>query len=139
MAMVPDLKGRFLMRYFVVVNQKFIVAVDSTSNGGAEHVVLDRFDGVVGAQAFGPKDVRTETFAHFMATCDTVSIDELETMMARYDSVKARLVEAENEYDRLIALREKINRELEDAGIARSDARGAYRAVAVSVGNLREV
>lgn len=123
------------MRYFVVVNQKFIVAVDSTSNGGAEHVVLDRFDGVVGAQAFDSKAVKTETFAHFMATCDTVSMDELETMMSRYDSVKARLVEAEDGYDRLLALREKIIRELEDAEIARSDVRSEYHAVAVRIGH----
>ena len=122
------------MRYFVVVNQKYIVAVDSSSNGGAEHVVLDKFDGVYGAQAFAPKETATDTFIYFMKTCDTVSMGELEAIMGRYDAVKARLVSAENEYDRLIALRDEVVRQLEDAEIAMSDARSEYRATAVSIG-----
>lgn len=84
------------MKYLVVVNKKFIVSVESTSNGGAEHVVLDRFEGVYGAQAFCGSGLRTDTFTRFLAECDTISMDELAEMMDKHAEAKRRAIEAEN-------------------------------------------
>lgn len=73
------------MKYLVVVNQKYIVSVESTSAGGAEHVVLDSMGGIEGAQAFGPEDIKTDLFGHYLLTCETTSLDQLAKTAEAYD------------------------------------------------------
>ena len=73
------------MKYLVVVNQKYIVSVESTSAGGAEHVVLDRMGGIEGAQAFGPDGIKTDLFGHYLLTCETTSLDQLAKKAEAYD------------------------------------------------------
>ena len=97
-----------MAKYMVVVNKKYIVRVESTSNGGAEHVILDNFVGIKYAQAFDAKELATDTFAYFLDTCSTISLDELKQLSD--DFAKAReSVEAARE-----TLRENV-RKMEDA------------------------
>lgn len=100
-------------KYFVVVNQKYIVKVESTSAGGAEHVILDGFNGIRGAQAFGKNELTTDLFAHYVETCDTVSLGELAKMSDAYD---ARCTALAKTMDAAKSLKERIEdteRELE--------------------------
>lgn len=71
------------MKFFVVVNQCYIVMVEANTNGGAEHKILDNlYYGITNAQAFAQEELTTETFAGFMQCCRTVSYDELRKMAA---------------------------------------------------------
>ena len=72
------------MMYLVVVNQKYIVSVEANSNGGAEHRVLDAFDGIWTAQAFMMSELGTDTFKHYAETCETISMSELEAKCNGY-------------------------------------------------------
>ena len=92
-------------QYFVVVNQKYIVKVKANSACGAERVVLDEFNGIRGAQAFGVNEIATDCFAHFMKTCDTISMKELRTMSDAYD---ARCTALSKAMDRVRALKDHI-------------------------------
>ena len=51
------------MKYLVIVNRgRYIVTVDALSAGGAEHKVLDPFEGVREAQAFTLEEAGGDTF-----------------------------------------------------------------------------
>lgn len=73
-----------MTKYLVVVNQKYIVKVEAESAGGAEHVVLDNFDGIQYAQAFTAKELTTSTFEYYFDTCSTISLDELKRISDDY-------------------------------------------------------
>jgi hypothetical protein len=64
-------------KYFVVVNQKYIVSVESSSNAGAEHEILDNIKRTKSALAFGQEEINTATFFDYLTTCTTVSFEEL--------------------------------------------------------------
>jgi len=64
-------------KYFVVVNQKYIVNVESTSSGGAEHVILDNIKHSKSAMAFSIMEIQTDTFQGWLKDCETISYDEL--------------------------------------------------------------
>ena len=63
--------------YFVIVNRKYLVKVNSTSNGGAEHVILDNIYGVESALAFGIDEMHIDSYKWAFEECETVSYDEL--------------------------------------------------------------
>ena len=63
------------MNYVVIVNNKFIVnGIESTSAGGAEHKILDNYNGIAGAQAFALNELGTDCFAGFCESCETISL-----------------------------------------------------------------
>lgn len=48
------------MRFFVLVNGRFIVKVDNhSSNAGAEHEILDNINGAQTALAFDENDIKS--------------------------------------------------------------------------------
>ncbi len=107
------------MKYLVVVNQMYIVAVNANSALEAEHMILNNMDGIQGAQAFDQKSVRTETFAGYMMSCETVSFSELQQISRRYteacEEMGKKLEEkklAELEVERLKKLLEEAQHEL---------------------------
>lgn len=80
--------------FMVVVNRKYIVKVEAETNGGAEHKILDNYNGTMYAQAFNHKELMTETFVHFFETCQTISLNELETIANNYDAAWKAVGEA---------------------------------------------
>lgn len=86
------------MKYLVVVNQKYIVAVEAESELGAEHKILDDiYYGITGAQAFDQKSIRTDCFYWLMQDCKTVSYEELEKMSKSYKEAQETLEQREQE------------------------------------------
>lgn len=72
------------MKYMVVVNQKFIVAVEANTNGGAEHMILDTLDGIEVAQAFTAEELNTDTFKWFLENGETISYRGLHMLSENY-------------------------------------------------------
>lgn len=66
------------MKYFVIVNQKYLVTVDADTAGGAEHKILDDiYYGIKGCQAFNTKELKTDAFRDMVENCSTISFNEL--------------------------------------------------------------
>lgn len=93
------------MTFFVIVNAKansnpspdslrnLIVPVESTSNGGAEHVMLDNFRFVTTALSFDPvKESKDYGWAY--ESCKVISQDEYR---AKENRVLAKMMSAHNE------------------------------------------
>ena len=73
------------MKYYVIVNNGlYLVKVDAQSLGGAEHVVLDNYSGITGAQAFSLEDMGLETFQALARTAEPVSLEELGRLSEEY-------------------------------------------------------
>lgn len=64
--------------FIVWVNRKYLTMVTSTSNGGAEHKVMDNMVYVTNAQAFGFEEMNTETYKKAFETGKMISIEELQ-------------------------------------------------------------
>ena len=71
-------------KYIVIVNQKYTVKVEANSLLGAEHYILDNFEGIEGAQAFDKDGMKTEYFRDMMLLCEPISLDELQNMSDSY-------------------------------------------------------
>lgn len=67
-----------MIKYSVVVNQKYIVKVEANSQLGAEQIVLDLHGGIATAQAFDQEGMKTDTFEYFLNNCDFCSFKEIE-------------------------------------------------------------
>lgn len=74
------------MKYMVVVNQKFMVAVEANSALAAEHEIINNFAGIDGAQAFDREAMKTDTFAGFLMDCETISLGELKDKADKYEA-----------------------------------------------------
>lgn len=96
------------MKYVVIVNNKFIVnGIESTSAGGAEHKILDNYNGIAGAQAFALNELGTDCFAGFCESCEMISLSELKEMTDKYDELWTAVAEAKDyadSCDRLIGV-----------------------------------
>lgn len=74
------------MKYMVVVNQKYMISLEHDGScGGAEHVILDNYQGIEGCQAFDQEGMKTDTFMEYLTTCETISLDELKTLSDEYE------------------------------------------------------
>ena len=104
-------KGSKKMKYMVLVNRKFMVAVEKDgSNAAAEHVILDNFDGIQGAQAFDRAEMKSNYFADVFQDSETISMKELERMSLYYREAYRLLAEKR---DAVKAIKDEI-RELEE-------------------------
>ena len=132
------------MKYLVVVNQKYIVSVESTSAGGAEHVILDNMDGIEGAQAFDSKAIKTETFEWYMENCETVSYETLRQISQEYtdkcremgdrmQEVKRANAEMEELQRKMEALQNEINIKCMNLTIAKQNVKSAKYALGMTV------
>lgn len=68
-----------MKKFMVTVNNKYIVAVECTSNGGAEHIVLDNVRNAKSALAFDIEagETQWEMFQTALKDMEIISIDEL--------------------------------------------------------------
>lgn len=90
--------------HLVILNDKYLIAVDANSSGGAEHRILDRipYEGVVtSCQAFPINEWSSTYFANRAAQCSTMSLDEVETMGAVVGKHVHEAAEAQKEVDRI--------------------------------------
>lgn len=74
------------MTYMVLVNQKYMVKFDHDgSKGGAEHRILDNYNGISGAQAFDEKDIATDWFVNtWLSDAEFISLNELQSKVDAY-------------------------------------------------------
>ena len=124
------------MKYMVVVNKKFIVSVEAISAGGAEHVILDRFSGIRGAQAFTAEELKTDTFAYYFAHCETISLNELEKLSDAYEAEYHKLSVALDKRDEIEAqiaeLKLKMAELKNKLEIAQEDIRCCHDTIAIA-------
>ena len=68
-----------MRKFMVVVNNKYIVAVESTSNGGAEHVVLDNTKNSKSALAYDIEagETKWDMFQSALQNLEVVSFEDL--------------------------------------------------------------
>lgn len=75
------------MKYMVLVNQKYMVAVETEgSAAAAEHMILDNYQGIAGAQAFDRAALHTNYFVDVLQNAETISLSELKAMSERYEN-----------------------------------------------------
>ena len=104
------------MKYMVVVNRKYIVAVEANSACSAEHKILDTMDGVQDAQAFTGKELSTDTFQWYFENGLTIV-----KIFAKYSEARTELgkrnveevdkkLEVERLKEQLLKAEEDLNR-----------------------------
>lgn len=109
-----------MSKFFVIVNQKYVVSVEAQTSGGAEHVILDLLPldntlckfggGITSCQAFSERDMKTECFVEMVKDCNTVSLSEFVNMC---ETFKKHVKEFNSYLDEVIAVNKKISH-LED-------------------------
>ena len=96
------------MKFFVVVNGKYMVDVEANTHGGAEHIILDDFFyGIEQCQAFSTSELHTDTFKYFADVCETISREQL---MLKCEQYKQVLDEKTNEEFKVSDYSEQISR-----------------------------
>lgn len=106
------------MKYLVIVNRgRYIVTVDALSAGGAEHKVLDPFEGVREAQAFTLEEAGGDTFRWLARDAETVSLQELgnisRTRASLWDAASDASQEHADAWERIEALRAQLAEAIE--------------------------
>lgn len=91
------------MKYMVLVNQKFMVAVETEgSMAAAEHVILDNYQGIAGAQAFDRAALHTNYFVDVLQDAETISLGELKAMSDRYEEAYVELSKRMDEEKKVV-------------------------------------
>lgn len=103
------------MKYMIEVNAKYMVSIEADSPLQAEHKILNENDGCWGALAFDQRMMKTDTFAGAVATCETVSIGELQSMSQDYSEKVSRYATVKDEVKQQAAIIEDLMRQLKDA------------------------
>lgn len=104
------------MKYMMVVNQKYMISLEHDGScGGAEHVILDNFQGIEGCQAFDQEGMKTDTFMSYLTTCKTISLDELKTLSDEYENRWKETAKSRDEMKRLEAEVEDLRNQLDVA------------------------
>lgn len=107
------------MKYMVLVNQKYMVAVETEgSAAAAEHMILDNYQGIAGAQAFDRAALHTNYFVDVLQNAETISPSELKAMSDRYENAYFELskkMDAEKSItDEIERLQEMIRQKQEE-------------------------
>ena len=107
------------MKYMVLVNQKYMVAVETEgSMAAAEHMILDNYQGIAGAQALDRAALHTNYFVDVLQNAETISLSELKAMSDRYENAYFELskkMDAEKAiYDEIERLQEMIRQKQEE-------------------------
>ena len=112
------------MKYIViatVANDRYMVNIEASSLTRAEHMVLElgicgRHEyGVNGATAFDAKGMKTDTFIAMATTADTVSMEELKTIVDAQNAwIKAK-DDAEDKIREIEKQMKQLTEELEAA------------------------
>lgn len=93
-----------MAKYFVLVNDKYMVSVESTSNAGAEHALLDNVPGVHSALAFDDATLQGDYFracllrSELIDTCHWCELFAAQAdRRTRLERIVAALAEADAE------------------------------------------
>lgn len=111
---------------------EYLVKVNASSIGGAEHVILDK--GIIGAckaavetcQAFDEKSAKTDYFIGEALRAQTVSFQELETIIGKRNLA----IKAADELDRCEAEMEDLRARMEEVRQRREAALGILEGAA---------
>lgn len=115
------------MKYMIVVNQKYMISLEHDGScGGAEHVILDNYQGIEGCQAFDQEGMKTDTFMGYLTTCKTISLDELKTLSDEYGKRWKETAEARNKMKDLESEVEALRNQLDLASYNLKIARNNY-------------
>ena len=115
------------MKYMMVVNQKYMISLEHDGScGGAEHQILDNFQGIEGCQAFDEKGMKTDTFMTYLTTCKTISLDELKTLSDEYENRWKETAKSRDEMKRLEAEVEDLRNQLDVANYKLKIAKDNY-------------
>lgn len=115
------------MKYMMVVNQKYMISLEHDGScGGAEHQILDNFQGIEGCQAFDEKGMKTDTFMWYLTTCKTISLDELKTLSDEYENRWKETAESRDAMKRLEAEVEDLRNQLDVANYKLKIAKDNY-------------
>lgn len=115
------------MKYMVVVNQKYMISLEHDGScGGAEHQILDNFQGIEGCQAFDQEGMKTDTFMSYLTTCETISLDELKTLSDEYEKRWKETAKSRDEMKRLEAEVEDLRNQLDVANYKLKIAKDNY-------------
>ena len=87
------------MKYFVQVNNKFMVSIEADTALRAEHAFLDNMDGVQYAMAYDNDMMKTEAFRGALLGCNTVSLDELTQISGDYTKAWQAVGKAKDEWN----------------------------------------
>lgn len=101
--------------YMIQVNGKYMVKanLETESLAGAEHFILDNFDGIEAALAFDEKQIRTLWFVQtYLAGAEVISLDELRRKSDNFTAAYAEYSVAKNALDskddEIEALKQKL-------------------------------
>lgn len=115
------------MKYMMVVNQKYMISLEHDGScGGAEHQILDNFQGIEGCQAFNQEGMKTDTFMEYLTTCETISLDELKTMSDEYEKRWKETAQSKETMRSLEAEVERLRNQLDIASYKLKIAKDNY-------------
>lgn len=115
------------MKYMIVVNQKYMISLEHDGScGGAEHQILDNFQGIEGCQAFNQEGMKTDTFMEYLTTCETISLDELKTMSDEYEKRWKETAQSKETMRSLEAEVERLRNQLDIASYKLKIAKDNY-------------
>ena len=104
------------MKFMVMVNNKFMVSVEATSNAAAEHKILDDiYDGMQSALAFDKESMKTDHFRGCLMACETISFNELKKMSEAYSKQWNKFTEAKSVLDSAVENIRSLEKQLEAA------------------------
>lgn len=112
------------MKYVVIATVnliRYMVNVEADSHYGAEHAILDlgycgRHEyGVETAQAFGSKDMKTDTFIAMAMQSQTISRQEIIDLVTERNRQIVAKEKAEERIQQIKKQMEQLTKELEDA------------------------
>lgn len=106
-----------MAKYFVVFNDKYLVSVEASSAGAAEHRLLDLVpvEGLVKCcQAYSQKELYTEGFVTRLNECETLSYDEFTTKAQKYMVLHASAQSYDTAADNIQAQIDEMAGRLED-------------------------
>lgn len=68
-----------MKKFMVTINNKYIVTVEATSNGGAEHIILDNVKNAKSALAFDVEagETKWDMFQTALSMMEVISLEEL--------------------------------------------------------------
>ena len=113
------------MKYFVQINNKFMVSMTADSALEAEHVILD-MDGMQYATAYDTDMMKTEAFRGALLGCSTVSTDELMQLSNDYTKAWQAVGKAKDEWNTADSEVRRLQQLLDKAKVDAQDAERAY-------------
>lgn len=137
------------MKYMVLVNGKWMVAVDAESVCAAEHVILDKFADsinkngtITGALAFDRDGMKTDYYFRLLENSQTISFETLEWKIGYLDGLVENIQKAKDEEDcinhEIDEIEDRINRLAESLKEKREELDLAHEYTVMQVEKMEE-